>query len=217
MPNVWIAIEGPCCAGKSTLGTNLLNCLGADRVVLVPDYADFVGGGSGMPDPDPQSLVEELLALDRLLDIEVQRFSACQDLMTRDRLVLIDRSVVTLLGHCAGLDCRSEPHETVLDDALSFLQQDHRSVWPTHIIYLDVDGNTQNQRNRGKFPDGSIFMDPVFNEGFRGFFDSYFWALPGRSGMWLNGAGSQRDILSGAMRLIDSLSGQTSNEGVGLA
>lgn len=165
----YVAIEGPCCAGKTTLGDGLMCQLGTERATLIPDYADFVGGGSGMPDPDPASWDEEQEALAALMEIEVRRLHAY---LTEplSELVLIDRSAVTLLAHCSGLEHRDVRARGFTAQATAGLAEDARPCWPEAVIYLDVSHPTQLQRNDGKFAEGSVFMDVDYNHGFRAYF-----------------------------------------------
>jgi hypothetical protein len=44
-----VALEGPCCAGKTTLGRLLVGALSDLRVAFVPCYADHAGGGRFLP------------------------------------------------------------------------------------------------------------------------------------------------------------------------
>ena len=167
---LWMAIEGPCCAGKTTLGDALLERLGPGETTIIPDYADFVGGAAGMPDPDPACWPDERAAIDVLLDVENQRF---RDHLPRQppRQVLIDRSVLTLEAHCAGLDRRHPSRPPFAGRAAVMLAEDTRPGWPQATLYLDIPHEPQLARNdSGKFAPESIFMDPDYNVGFREWF-----------------------------------------------
>jgi thymidylate kinase len=167
--STWVAIEGPCCAGKTTLGDGLRDRLGADHVAIIPDYADYVGGAPGMPSPDPSTLPDELAALDFLLDVEKRRFASHLP-APPPPIVLIDRSVLTLSAHCAGLDWRHADRSPFLADVDTRLAADPRPRRPEFVLYLDVSHPVQVRRNDGKFASESIFMDEAYNAGFRSWF-----------------------------------------------
>jgi thymidylate kinase len=160
-----IGIEGPCCAGKTTLSRQLAERLSPRRVHHVQDYSDFVGGGRHLPPAVPASLAAEEKALRRFLELEVERARHVRELTEQDGIVLIDRSIHTILAHCHGLGHfqhidYSQVTETVI--AHSTLP-----LWPDLVVYLDVPQRTVAERNRGKFPRGSVFTDSAFNAGIR--------------------------------------------------
>src|SRR5437870_2939521 len=120
---IYIAIEGPCCAGKTSLIAELLAHFGeVTTIVAVPDMADLVGGGDGMPDPDPQDLASELAALDDLLKIEERRFA--EQRPGGSAIALIDRSVLTLLGHCSGLQYKNNYPQSIVPIVEEVLRAD---------------------------------------------------------------------------------------------
>ncbi len=94
-----IAIEGPCCAGKTTLASGLVE-ESSFSIAYVRDYSDHVGGGSFLPPPVPMSLAEEELILNQFLTIEADRTTCARKTTFRSDLTIIDRSVHTLLAHC---------------------------------------------------------------------------------------------------------------------
>jgi thymidylate kinase len=163
-----IAVEGACCAGKTTLATALIGELADLAVGFVPCYADFVGGGRFLPDPVPTSLDEDQVALDALLEIEAARLAAVRS--GQHDLALLDRSVHTLLAHryaverLTGLRC--------YEPAARTLSLSPTACWPDLVIYLDVRQRAVEDRNRGKFPTDSIFIDPRFNAAVRGYYEA---------------------------------------------
>jgi thymidylate kinase len=155
------------------LGDGLIAGEASGRMTIIPDYADFVGGAAGMPEENPQDLPAEFDALDALLRIEEERFLARDAECAASSLILVDRSVLTLSWHCAGLD-RMGHHGAPFQSAVDArLRADRRARWPDLVIYLDVSHPTQLMRNRGKFDLGSVFMDPDYNSGFRAGFAAY--------------------------------------------
>lgn len=163
---VWVAVEGPCCAGKTTLGRWLARRLGEHRVIYVECFADHVGGGRLLPREQPESLDEDQKALRRLLDIESSRTAQARS--RSGQVVMLDRSVHTLLAHRFALQ-----HVTLLNcfaPARRILAESKAPCWPDLVLYLDVPQQTIHDRNDGKFPDDSILIDAKFNTAIRSYF-----------------------------------------------
>lgn len=162
----WVAVEGPSCAGKTTLSQRLLGELTDVRTYHVVCYADHVGGGRFLPRPVPDSVAEDQQALQVLLAIEAERTAGAR--AAASDLVLMDRSVYTLLAHrhaiqrMTGLACLA-PAERVVAASTA-------PAWPDLVLYLDVTQQAVHDRNGGKFPADSIFIDAEFNTGFRDYF-----------------------------------------------
>lgn len=198
---LWLAIEGPCLAGKTTLGDGLVGALGSENVSIIPDYADFVGGASGMPDPDPRSWAEEQDGLEALLGIEEVRLRARTPEPT-PALMIIDRSVLTLIAHCAGTDQKDRRDPSFAGPAAAVLADDPRPRWPEAVVYLDVSPAVQAARNRcGKFADDSVFVDPAYNAGFRSYFEDLL-AREERPMVWIDGEAPVDAVLEQALRFL---------------
>lgn len=176
---VIVAVEGPCCAGKTTLSRGLLKALSQLTIAHVRCYADFVGGGRFLPNPVPRTLDEDAAGLKKLIHIERARTEAA--LHAESNLILLDRGPNTLLAHrhaierVTGLQCFGPAQRAVAEARLP--------SWPDLVLYLDVPQATVHERNRGKFPDDSIFIDAQFNAGIR----SYYTEMTGdQKIMWLD-------------------------------
>lgn len=182
-----IAIEGPCCAGKTTLAQGLVEEPLALSITCVRDYSDHVGGGKFLPPPVPMSLAEEELILYRFLAIEADRATYARQTAPEADLIIIDRSVHTLLAHCFAL-CQ------LLDDdyfglAQRVIGESDLPVWPDRVLYLDVPQCVIEARNGGKFAPDSIFINAGFNAGVR----SYFQQAAGLTSprvVWLDATGA---------------------------
>jgi len=192
-----IGIEGPCCAGKTTLCKGLVEELSCEPLAYIRDYSDFVGGGRNLPSPLPESLDEEEQALYQFLRIEAARFDHAGG--DGPKLVLIDRCIHTLLAHCWAVErITGVPH---LSLARRVLGTSEIPIWPDIIFYLDISNDVAVTRNRGKFPRESIFLDREFNAGFR----EYFSELIGAGGpdvVWSNGSRSPEEICLEARWII---------------
>lgn len=167
------ALEGPCCAGKTTQGHGLLSSFGPTAVAHVMDYSDFAGGGRNLPPAVPASVDEERKCLSRFLQLEAERTAHCRDA----RQVLIDRSVHTLLAHCHALEhMTGAPYTSA---AQTMLEHSNAPMWPQLIYYLDIPQQEILNRNHGKFPDGIIFINGSFNKGIRNYFRKLSVRRPG--------------------------------------
>lgn len=202
MRAVTVAVEGPCCAGKTTLCVNLAARLSGLRVAVVDDYAAFVGGGRHLPPPVPDSLAEERTAIHELLDIEERRFRPLRCGDDQLDLVLIDRSAYTLLAHAYALG--SVMHLDYFGLVQSEVTQSTVPYWPDWIIYLDVSPETVLVRNRGKFAADSIFINKPFNAGIRRYFETV--AKAGSPPMvWLDGESGPEVLCNQAASVIGDL------------
>ncbi len=160
-----IALEGPCCAGKTTLGYGLAQEFSFLSVTYVVDYSEYVGGGKFLPPPVPSSLAEEEGALKEFLLIEEARTATAQVATAQQGLILIDRSIHTLLAHCHSLQQMFGLDYFGL--AQRIIQSSPIPLWPNLILYLDVTREVVLSRNKGKFAEDSIFINPRFNDGIR--------------------------------------------------
>lgn len=163
-----VAIEGPCCAGKTTLTRGLAKEFSWLSVASVKDYADQVGGGRFLPPPVPNSVAEEERALEKFLSIEAERTMHVRSATSEWDLILIDRSVHTLLAHCHSLEQVIRLGD--LRSARDIIYRSAIPVWPDFVLYLEVSRETIDGRNRGKFEEGSIYTDADFNDGIRSYF-----------------------------------------------
>ena len=160
------ALEGPCCAGKTTLGHGLIGALTGKDVAYVRDYSDFVGGGRFLPPPVPQSLTDEETALKEFLCIEAERIKL--PLSLPREVIIIDRSIHTLIAHCVALERMTGVSYGTL--AKHILCDSKVPLWPDFVLYLDTPSEIINIRNNGKFANDSIFINPDFNTGIRSYF-----------------------------------------------
>jgi thymidylate kinase len=162
----WVAVEGPCCAGKTTLSQGLLDELTDITISHVRCYADHVGGGRYLPRPVPETVPEDHEAVSALLTIEADRVAGAR--AEPSDVVLMDRSVHTLLAHryalqrVTGLPCFASAERVIA--------RSEAPAWPDLVLYLDVTQQAILDRNRGKFPPDSIFIDARFNAGIRAYF-----------------------------------------------
>jgi len=202
-----VALEGPCCAGKTTLGRLLMQELCELAVTFVPCYADHAGGGRFLPRQQADTVAEREQALRQLLLIEAGRLAqvpqACD-------VILEDRSVHTLLAHSYALQCRTGTG--FLAPSARLLRSSPVPAWPDLVLYLDLPQDAVPERNPGKFPPGSIYTDPDFNATVR----AYFRRLASRKTppvAWLDATLELQDLARLAAARIRHETGQETLKG----
>jgi thymidylate kinase len=210
MTSAWkcvVALEGPCCAGKTTLGRVLARDMRDLVVAFVPCYADYVGGGRYLPRQEAESASERDRALRQLLEVEERRLARVP---TRCDVVLEDRSVHTLLAHSYALECRTGI--AFLNPSLQLLRSSSSPAWPDLVLYLDLPQRSVGRRNQGKFPPGSVYIDAAFNAAIR----AYFQRLAEQKSphvVWLDARLGPPDLARCAAALIRHQAEQGSAEG----
>ena len=158
------AFEGPCCAGKTTLARLLAGVRGL-TVTFIPCYADHAGGGRHLPAQEAHTVPEREEALRQLLAVEASRMArARQDA----DIILADRSVHTLLAHSYALQVMTGVG--FLTPSVRLLRSSPIPAWPDLVFYLDLPHQAVADRNHGKFPPGSIYIDSQFNAAVRAYF-----------------------------------------------
>lgn len=181
-----VALEGPSCAGKTTFAGHLAYAWNGS-VSLVPDYSAVVGRWgefrSDMPPAPSLSVEMEDEALRRLLGFERERFAG----VSGASLVIIDRSVYSLVAHCTGLD-RAQGVDRYERHAIEVTGASDAVVWPTHIIYVDVATDVQRARYGSRTP--PLFADPVYNAGIKEHFER-LEAVGSIPILWLDAASSE--------------------------
>ena len=202
-----VALEGPCCAGKTILGRLLMQELCELAVTFVPCYADHVGGGRFLPRQETDTVAEREQALRQLLLVEAGRLAqvpqACD-------VILEDRSVHTLLAHSCALQRRTGIG--FLTPSVRLLRSSPVPAWPDLVLYLDLPQDAVPERNAGKFPPGSIYTDPDFNATVR----AYFRRLAGRKAppvAWLDATLELSDLARLAAARIRHETGQETLKG----
>ncbi|WP_422773372.1 hypothetical protein ACN28C_10865 [Plantactinospora sp. WMMC1484] len=162
-------------------------------------FADHVGGGRFLPPAVPQSLAEDDAGLRRLLAIESDRTRYARSNPTA--VVVLDRSVHTLLAHryaldrVTGLGC--------YEHASRMMAGADIPTWPDLVLYLDVPQDVVLDRNKGKFADDSIFINPTFNSGIRGYYRRL--VDQGSPVVWIDAAQNVQQTLERATSYVTRL------------
>ncbi|GAA3623108.1 hypothetical protein GCM10022419_130970 [Nonomuraea rosea] len=191
-----IAVEGSIAAGKTTLCRGITSAWDGP-VVTIPDYSDCFEQ-SPLPSADPQGLEEEAQIIDILLDIERRRFASRLSFFDPDVLGLIDRSILTIAAHCAGLDAVYGTNRFE-DLAMRMLRTSKVAVWPTHAIYLDLPHRELMGRLGSRAR--NIFTFREFVDGYRGYFERLNRA-GGIEILWLDATNPPKAIVQRALNFV---------------
>ena len=138
-----IALEGPSYAGKST-AIHHLRCRGIEEQAYVSDcYVQHIHHRDDIPPAHTGSAAEQLAAFETFMRVENARVHKAHALAKP--LVILDRSVDTLLAHAHALDSMYGYgiHHRLRDrlQELPFLR-------PHHTLYLDVPAETLRLRRK---------------------------------------------------------------------
>ncbi|MEV8070853.1 hypothetical protein AB0P32_32895 [Streptomyces sp. NPDC085995] len=128
-----IALEGPSYAGKSTALRHLCRRGIEERAFVSDCYVRHIARRADIPPARTASAAEQLAAFETFMGVEGARVR--QALASSKPVVLLDRSVDTLLAHAQALDALFgyDIHHRLRDrlQELPFLR-------PHHTLYLDV-------------------------------------------------------------------------------
>ena len=99
-----VAIEGPCCSGKTALAAELA-LHSQSPVCVLPEYVDFADGNDAVPSASKKPTIDEITDFNFFLELDQRRFST---IPPTAQLILMDRSVHTprtsLCDGCAEWD-----------------------------------------------------------------------------------------------------------------
>lgn len=162
-----LALEGPCLAGKTSLARDFTAALRTCcNVVTIPCYVDLAGELT-LPPLDAFDAASQHDAVRFFLDVEHTRARILRLARSAD-LVLIDRSVDTLLAHVYALD---NLHGTAaLPGARQIVRDTPWVISPDLTLHLDVPSEAVRQRlsSRPGFPELLVRED--FNHHFNEYF-----------------------------------------------
>ncbi|MFD7550632.1 AAA family ATPase [Streptomyces sp. NPDC059816] len=138
-----IALEGPSYAGKSTAIRHLRRIALGSRAFVSDCYVRHIAHRDDIPPARTDSAAAQLAAFERFMEIEATRLAEAA--ASGRQLVILDRSVDTLLAHAYALDALFGygVHHQLRDrlKTLSFLH-------PDHTLYLDVPAETLHLRRK---------------------------------------------------------------------
>lgn len=161
-----IALEGPVCAGKTTVLRNL-----AQRgLPTLREYGEYVvSAKNDFPSFPPRTKEEALSNFQFFLELEQQRFADSRQ-FSNERTLVLDRSVLSLLA----FEYTAPPFTgiNILPEATRMVAEHPGVVFPDKVVYLHVSHEKIVRRRQlcsGFYLE--LLLDPVFNNGFREFFE----------------------------------------------
>jgi len=161
---VIIAIEGPVCAGKSTI----VERLNQEGLGTILEYSEYVAhANQDFPKFPPTDEKVAKRSFEFFLNLEHKRYQNMSDLM--QNWIAIDRSIFTLLAFEIG--ATKITGINIFDWAIARLKDENNLIIPSHIYYLDVPTATSRDRaERNSIPIPDFLLSNEFNQGFHNFF-----------------------------------------------
>lgn len=196
--NEVIALEGPVCAGKTTLINGLVP-LGYQKI---PEYVDFaLNNNLKLPKFPPQNETEAKASFEFYLDLEKRR----QGRVEKGKW-LLDRSKYTLLAFEAG--ARNLTQIDIFPWACNLVDQRKDEITePDHTLYVDVAPEESKRRaNLACMETPVFFFSPQFTTGFREAFILFQSQNPNRF-TFIDGVRPYQEVLADISEIIRSNAG----------
>jgi thymidylate kinase len=168
----FVALEGPVCAGKTTVAKSL----GSVCTRVVPEYLDLPGAASRVG-VDAPAAGDGLRRLRLLLEIERHRVLH----LPRMGSIVLDRSVFTLIAYEAGLAAMSGPNVlcAAAEEVADAIERGAVAL-PDRVVFLDCPAASCVERAAAAGMRTPTFLfDAAFRCGFRQVFFRLERAAPG--------------------------------------
>jgi dTMP kinase len=165
-----IGLEGVSCVGKTTLAAALAARLVAAGVaaVVVRCYYHAAPDPSRLPPPDSATADEQLAALRVLLQVEALRRTAALNAAGQGQLVILDRTVDTLLAHAHAM---GRLHGYDCDVQANALVRDQPIVVPDLTLLLSASDEVRARRAAHRAGMPRVFYDSTFTRYFTDHFE----------------------------------------------
>lgn len=198
-----IALEGPSYSGKSTAIAHLRQQGIEDHAFVSDCYVDHIVHRQDIPPVRTASATEQLAAFETFMSIEGMRVRRA--LASTKPVVLLDRSVDTLLAHAHALNALFGfgVHHQLRDrlQELPFLR-------PDHTLYIDVPAEVLSLRRKAAGPtaaESDYFLhEPGFLDQTRDYFVSGTHQLVSREVTVLAAAATPPEVAHRVEALITS-------------
>lgn len=163
-----LSLEGTSFAGKTSVSRELESS-NPDRYKLIDEYVVYAGGAEKFPAFPPKNKEEALKNLEFFMNLERKRHEDMEQYKGRPYVMVMDRSVISLLGfryvqkYFTGID--------IFEETKAVLKQE-KDLAPDFVIYLTAsDQAIKQRRESSQRAVGELFVDPEFNKHLRNFFD----------------------------------------------
>ncbi|TDE32139.1 AAA family ATPase [Actinomadura sp. 6K520] len=176
---ITIGVEGVSCTGKTTLTRALAGrsagCLAATdtprEVCIVPCYYHAAPDPKTLSNREVKTEADQLALLAAHLEVEQLRDRQARSARARGSVVVLDRTVDTLLahvravGHLRGLDARAQARRLVTEA----IDRGHVAV-PAVTLLLQASHEVLSQRAQTRTGMPPLYYDPDFTQAFQGHF-----------------------------------------------
>jgi thymidylate kinase len=163
----FIGIEGTALAGKTTLIKHLRECM-PSRIVVAPEYMHFAFEGSLIPSIKPTSPSEQKRALQYFAHIEQCRLILAEAQAAPDSIILLDRTVETLMAHVYALE-KWPPN--FLEECWSVLEEKTKGIpQPSFTLLLTASPEVIRARGLTLRDRPELFSDMRFISRFQEYF-----------------------------------------------
>jgi len=169
-----IALEGPVCAGKSSL---LRKVEAKKAAIVIPEYSEYLGCVERPTSRFPAATRDEAMAnFNQFLEIEKKRKELLDN--SGPSIKYLDRSVFTLLAFELGVSCLTGID--IYRWALGHVADNPNVIVPDHVLYLDVSRIVAMSRAKAANMRTPLFMfSDNFNARARAFFTALNTTIPG--------------------------------------
>lgn len=161
-----LGIEGPVLAGKSTLADNLRR-LSPWPLHVAPCYVDYaIASGVELPPVMGGTISEQEAALRTYIDLDRRRYRT----LPQSGIVLLDRTLDTLLAHSEGIAAIGGPDVTRIA-AEHYSQLISVGLRPSLTFFIETRHTTQIERLTSRRLMPTELVDPTFNQAFQNYFE----------------------------------------------
>ncbi|MGW3651678.1 AAA family ATPase [Streptomyces sp. NPDC000878] len=161
-----VALEGPSCAGKTTVIRHLRETPALADTLFFGCYVRHIRPVHEIPSPRTLSAAEQFAAFETFMSAEADR--AAEAALNPRRPVILDRSVDTLMAHAYAMD---RLYDFGVHKQIRSRLEELPHLRPDHTIYLDVSAQTLRRRRAAAGEEAEYFLhDPDFLAQTRAYF-----------------------------------------------
>lgn len=163
---ITVALEGPVCAGKSSLLDGLVRL----KWNVIEEYREYlVKANKSFPKFPPCSDSEAKRNFEAVLELEEERFADYKMKKGAFKKTALDRSIFTLLAFEKGSSRLSNIniYHWAIDRVVKSIDV-AGIIWPNKVSYLDIPNEVARARaNLKNLGTAAFLFEEEFNQGFR--------------------------------------------------